>query len=140
MWVPDIRRRALSCAFGPQTLGWQDRAGGVPFGVPDRSSPRRLVDGLMLLARAQAAKDVEILVLRHQLAVLHRQVGRPRLSWADRAVIAALACRLPPPRRVGMLVTPGLIRRAGARARPGRSSSPPRPKASSCATSSTWTR
>ena len=70
---------------------------------------RRLVDGLMLLARAQAAKDVEILVLRHQLGVLHRQVGRPRLSWADRAVIAALAFRLPPPRRVGMLVSPGTI-------------------------------
>jgi hypothetical protein len=52
---------------------------------------RRLVDGLVLLARSQAAKDVEILLLRHQLAVLHRQVGRPRLLWTDRAVIAALA-------------------------------------------------
>jgi putative transposase len=39
---------------------------------------RRLVGGLALLSRSDAAKDAEILVLRHQLAVLHRQVGRPR--------------------------------------------------------------
>src|SRR5450631_830385 len=70
---------------------------------------RRLVGGLALLARSDAAKDAEILVLRHQLAVLQRQVGRPRLTWPDRAVIAALALRLPPARRLGMLVTPGTI-------------------------------
>src|SRR5664279_4105209 len=70
---------------------------------------RRLVGGLALLARSDAAKDAEILVLRHQLAVLQRQVGRPWLSWADRAIIAALALRLPPARRLGMLVTPGTI-------------------------------
>src|SRR5664280_1561410 len=69
----------------------------------------RLVGGLALLARSDAAKDAEILVLRHQLAVLHRQVGRPRLTWPDRAIIAALALRLPPARRLGMLVTPGTI-------------------------------
>src|SRR5664280_55829 len=60
---------------------------------------RRPVGGLALLARSDAAKDAEILLLRHQLAVLHRQVGRPRLTWPDRAVIAALALRLPPARR-----------------------------------------
>jgi putative transposase len=70
---------------------------------------RRLVDGLVLLSRSQASKDAEILLLRHQLAVLHRQVGRPQLSWTDRAVIAALALRLPPSRRQGMLVTPATI-------------------------------
>jgi hypothetical protein len=70
---------------------------------------RRLVGGLALLARSDTAKDAEILVLRHQLAVLQRQVGRPRLTWADRAIIAALALRLPPARRVGMFVTPGTI-------------------------------
>jgi len=70
-----------------------------------------MVGGLVLLARSDAAKEVEILLLRHQLAVLQRQVGRPRLTWADRAVIAALALRLPPARRVGMLVTPGTLMR-----------------------------
>ncbi|MBA2532863.1 MAG: transposase [Nocardioidaceae bacterium] len=72
---------------------------------------RGLVDGLVLLTRSETSKDVEILLLRHQLAVLRRQVSRPRLSWTDRAVIAALALRLPPTRRLGMLVTPGTILR-----------------------------
>jgi putative transposase len=44
----------------------------------------RLLGGLVLLARSDRSKDIEILVLRHQLAVLRRQVARPRWSWADR--------------------------------------------------------
>ena len=51
----------------------------------------RLFGWLMLLARSDAAKDAEILVLRHEVALLSRQAARPKPDWADRAVIAALA-------------------------------------------------
>jgi hypothetical protein len=50
---------------------------------------------LALLARSDTSKDVEILVLRHEAAVLRRQVTRPKPDWADRAVIAALTTLLP---------------------------------------------
>ena len=50
----------------------------------------RLFGWLALLARNDTSKDVEILVLRHEIAVLRRQVARPRPDWADRAMIAAL--------------------------------------------------
>jgi putative transposase len=61
--------------------------------------------------RSELAKDVELLVLRHQLAVLRRQQPRPSFRAADRALLAALARILPPQRRQGMLVTPQTLLR-----------------------------
>jgi putative transposase len=62
-------------------------------------------------SRSDTAKEIEILVLRHQLAVLQRHAPRPRISWPDRARIAALTRRLPTRRRRGLLVTPATILR-----------------------------
>src|ERR1700738_959902 len=57
----------------------------------------RLISWAALLAHSDASKNAEILVLRHQLAGLRRQLARPRLSWAERAVISARARYCPRP-------------------------------------------
>ena len=71
----------------------------------------RLAGWMALLARSAAAKDAELLILRHEVSVLRRQNPRPRLDWADRAVLAALARLLPKSLRMGRLVTPDTLLR-----------------------------
>jgi putative transposase len=92
---------------------------------------RALLGAFVRTRRGVDVKDIELLVLRHELEVLRRQVARPKLRAADRALLAAAACHLPRPSHGARLVTPrtllrwhrGLVRRkwrqqAGQRGRP----------------------
>jgi hypothetical protein len=69
----------------------------------------RVFSWLVLLGRSQASKDAEIMILRHEVMVLRRQVTRPQPDWADRAILAALARQLPTVLRAYRLVTPGTL-------------------------------
>ena len=71
----------------------------------------RVCGWLVLLGRSAASKNAELLVLRHEVAVLRRATPRPRLDWADRAVLAALIRLLPGRLRLQRLVTPGTVLR-----------------------------
>jgi transposase InsO family protein len=86
---------------------------------------------MVLLSRSETTNQVEILVLRHHLAVLRRSTPRPHLSWADRAFIAAMARLLPHRRRPGLMVTPATVlrwhRRLVARKWATTSTTPERP-------------
>src|SRR3954451_14381700 len=71
----------------------------------------RVLSWLALLARSDAAKDAEILTLRHEVAVLRRTNTRPRLTWLDRAVLSALSRLLPAALRRARLVSPRTLLR-----------------------------
>ena len=71
----------------------------------------RVLSWLALLARSDAAKDVEILMLRHEVAVLRRTNPRPTLTWLDRAVLSALTRLLPTALRRVRLVSPRTLLR-----------------------------
>jgi putative transposase len=71
----------------------------------------KLLSWMVLCTRTDPSKDVEILLLRHQLAVLQRRTPRPEPSRIDRVVIAALTRLLPAHRRRGFLVTLATILR-----------------------------
>jgi putative transposase len=69
----------------------------------------RVFGWLVLPGRSETSKDAEIMMLRHEVAVLRRQVARPKPDWADRAVLAALARLLPAVLRAHRLVRPGTL-------------------------------
>jgi putative transposase len=71
----------------------------------------RLCSWLVLLGRSSACKNTELLVLRHEVAVLRRTNPRPRLDWADRVVLTTLIRLLPANLRMHRLVTPGTVLR-----------------------------
>jgi len=72
---------------------------------------RRLLQLLLLARRSEADKDLEIVVVRHQLAVLHRQVKRPQFRASDRAFLAAASGVLSRERRGAFLVRPETLLR-----------------------------
>ena len=115
----------VGCANSDRTceLAVRIRRGAVVWRPTDRlGGPLRAVELayltlcrsiqlLVLLARGDAAKDLEILVLRHQLAVLRRQTKQPRFEPADRAVLAAISHALPRARWSCLLVWPETLLR-----------------------------
>jgi putative transposase len=72
---------------------------------------RAVLGALVRSRRGLDVKDIELLVLRHELAILRRQVGRPKLGMADRAMLAAAAVHLPRPQRSLLLVSPRTLLR-----------------------------
>ncbi len=69
----------------------------------------RVFDWLLLPSRGQASKDAEIMVLRHEVTMLQRQVARPKPDCADRPILAALTRLQPAVLRAHRLATPGTL-------------------------------
>jgi putative transposase len=107
-WVPESRSWVLSCEFVCKPSGHDDH----------RMTLRllylmfcKVMGWLVLLSRSSAAKDAELLMLRHEVAVLRRQVARPRVNWADRALLAGLAQLLSRPSWNRLFVRPETLLR-----------------------------
>ena len=137
--MPRNASRPLTSAFSisqPRSQGPQPAQHDRPLWPSDVAYLllARVLSWLALLARSDTAKDVEILVLRHEVAVLRRHNPRPRLTWLDRAVLSALSRLLPMQLRQLRLVSPRTLLRWHAhlvarrwpypRRRPGRPATP----------------
>ena len=121
LWVPETLPSAPELgSLLPDEVTWNP-GGSTP--APARSALVtfrllylifvRLCSWLVLLPRSDGVKNTEILVLRHQIAVLQRQVRSPRLTWADRAVLTALTRPLANARRcqLALIITPRTLLR-----------------------------
>src|SRR5256884_5849796 len=89
--------------------GWEHRGHGPLLSL--YLAFRALLGTRVRSRRGLSVKDVELLVLRHELEILRRQVARPKLAMADRALLAAAACHLPRASRGLLLVTPRTVLR-----------------------------
>jgi hypothetical protein len=109
VWAPNIVSQDLIwgfvCSTGSAQARSQDDSAAV---VLDRLTVIRLI---ALLDRSQTSKDAEILISRHQLAVLRCQLPTPRPSWADQAIISALTRLLARRRRHHLFITPRTLLR-----------------------------
>ena len=108
LWVPETVHTARDLPVRPRQVARHDPLMALRLIYQMFST---LLGWIVLRTRSDTTKEIEILVLRHQLAVLQRRTPRPRMSWTDRALIAALTRLLPVRRRLGLLVTPATILR-----------------------------
>ncbi|MGB7798570.1 MAG: hypothetical protein WBL53_20280 [Pseudonocardiaceae bacterium] len=105
-----FQKSACASDLGDRVLGRLGMIGAVSLRLPYLIF-LQLLNLLLLLGRSSASKDVELVVLRHEVAVLRRANPKPRMDWADRVVFAALVRALPTMLRMHRLVTPGTILR-----------------------------
>ena len=116
LWVPETRPWSLTC-----------RDVGRCWVLVYRILYRFLASLARLTVRSGRSKDLEIIVLRHQLGVLRRQVDRPEITDADRSLLGAIAAALARPSRAGWLVTPDTLLRWHRRRIAGHWTQPQRP-------------